>query len=546
MTHPPLPPGESSPFAPPRPVSLFAGSRTFSSPRNRIFLYVGLLLAVAGSMQNCRARTAAGLPPVPPAEAQQYEAAAEGATAADPLPGLSAYSSLNLVRENILGGVRNDDADPWSATDMRGYSAALEDACRWLKGQSDESLAAAARPRSHWTFNKVMREPDRWRLQVLHVYGRLVHERTEEFAAEGPGLRKLWRLTLYDNRFSHFITVLTPLRPAAAKVGESHIACDGLFLMRYPYVKESGSWQRTALFLARRAVLAREPSTQTPLLDERADPGPPYRDLAPTRTASALSAEFIEQEVLEPAPDGSDGMRMLGGDLFAEAADLRQEKAALDHAFEFVYGLTPESLESRVDPAMTYVALMETPKPPAWARGRFARIEARAADVQTLRFSDADNGVERIHLLAGWDARLAGFRHSWVMAALNLPPGLRQDDRIEAVGLFVKRMPYRTTQGRWQFAPLVVCREIRILPPVSTGGGLVAFGGVAMVLGLLFVFWLSRRDTSELDDLRSRERKRKRIRWLGPFRKRAAPPAEPAPEAPPAPPPPPPEEKPAP
>ncbi|MCX7935539.1 MAG: hypothetical protein N3A66_09825, partial [Planctomycetota bacterium] len=99
------------------------------------------------------------------------------ATAEDPLPGLQANPNLEVVRENIVGGVADDDENPWRASELLRIRPVLEDIFRWLKAQSHEAMAAAARPRHLWNYNKVMREPDRWRLQVLHVYGELVHEK---------------------------------------------------------------------------------------------------------------------------------------------------------------------------------------------------------------------------------------------------------------------------------------------------------------------------------------------------------------------------------
>ena len=353
-----------------------------------------------------------------------------------------------------------------------------------------------------------MREPDRWRLQILHVYGELVHERVEEIPGLPVGLRRLHRLILFDRRMQVFYTVLTPLKPVLAEVGKD-LACDGVFLMRYPYQREGGGWQRTPLFVAKRVVLAHELPTPVYLLDMRQDPGPAYRELRPRTTIAAISTAYLEEQIFDPAVDGSDGMRMLGGDVFDEARKLRSEKAALSHAFSYICGLSDEEIQRRVNPEVDYVAVMREAKTPSWMRGHIMKFQGQAADVMTEYFPGDGDGIERVHFVTAWDTRYQGFQHTWMLAVLNLPPGLRQDDRIEAEGVFIKRVPFKTRQNTWRFAPLIVCKEIRpVSAPRASSHVATAFAAL-FVIGVALLYWISLRENAVYEGLRGRMRRRR-------------------------------------
>jgi hypothetical protein len=443
---------------------------------------------------------------------QKMIASDDGATPDDPMPGVEA--SKTMTEDHIISVVNRDDRDERTAQDLKKIGFAVKEGFPWLKARSHEELAALAMSRGRWSYYKVMREPDRWRLQMVHVYGILADKRIEEFPDMPVGLRKLFRLTLYDVDEQVFYTVLTPQMPEAAKAMEnlnesSYLACEGMFIMRFPYVSIIG-WKRTPLFFAKCAYLAREPETPPLLLDERGDPGGTYEEIRPVRVVQRLNPDVISDDRMFVIPKNETGYSYTGpGGLRHEASNLREIAVPLMHTFEYVHKFSDEELKQAVNPALNYRALTGGNQADKWMRGQVTKFEgAVGGDVQTMRFpadpAQNPSQITRIHILTGIDLRLKGFDCSWGLATLNLPPDLREGDLIEAEGVFLKIYPYLTTERKWHWAPLIVCKNVRRIPREKPS--LAAYLAVVAILGSAFIllYRASRRDSARMEQERKR------------------------------------------
>lgn len=478
-----------------------------SNPRARLIAMALGLVLLLGLMRSCHTYMQPG--------AKQYDAdtppmkvADERANVAAPLADVPRRPELPV--ENILDFISDDDVNRLKAQELNRIRIALEDGFGWLKTQSHEELAAKAYSRLHWSHEKVMQEPGRWRLQVLHVYGMLLHHEVVELLDMPPGLGKLHKLVLIDARSREACTVLTPLMPEAARSvsdgqGADYLACDGLFLMRHAYQKEEG-WKPTPLLLARRVSFASELASVRPYLDPRGDPGEPYTEIRPVRTVPHLDVAFLEEQMVRPPKNGIGYRREGALDYHIVASSVAEEKPAYDHAFAYLYGQDDAALSRGVNPEVNYEALMEGHAAPKWMTGKVAHFEGVAAFVKTYSFPSEQNGVTRIHLLVAHDARFRDPAFTWVLACLNLPEGLRVGDRIEAEGVFLKLFPYRSREDLWHWAPLLATRSVRITEPREPEGFslLHIFTGVATLALLLGLYWLNQRDSDDLSAMRKR------------------------------------------
>lgn len=478
-----------------------------NDPRSRMTALVGALGIVLISMYSCHkySKPVAG---TLPDDSPPMVVADERATVDQPLKGIRTREHLGTT--HILDFVSNDDQNRYRAQNLDLIRVALEEGFGWLKGQSHAEMQRLAWPRGRWSHAKVMQHPDRWRMNVLHVYGMLLHHEVIELTDMPAGMGKLHKLILFNVRNHHAFTVLTPLMPADAHAlagtqEGSYLACDGLFIMRYPYLSNSG-WKPTPLVLAKRVTFARERQTVPTRLDPRGDPGVDYAAIQPQETVDDLNVLAVQSQILAPPKDGS-GFRHPGAmDYHLAASDIVQEKPAFDHLFQYIYSLSDEEIAGKINPEVTYRSLMQGNAAPKWMTGKFTRFKGLASFVKTYDFPDAENGITRIHLLVGHDTRLRGPDFTWVLACLNLPENLHADDEIEADGIFVKLYPYRSVEGKWHWAPLIVCKEIKRIDTSDQGRPTTAYVviGIAVLLLVGGVYWAGQRDTSDLEAVRQR------------------------------------------
>ncbi len=267
-------------------------------------------------------------------------------------------------------------------------------------------------------------------------------------------------------------------------------------------------WNWTPLFVAKRVVMAREGSTPPALLDERGDPGTTYEDIAPRQVVSQLDLKYVEERMFAPPKNGA-GIRMFGGEFQEEVRNIKSEKDLLNHVFSYVWHFSEKELAERVNPEINYVALMQGNQAPGWMRGKIAGFRGRAGYVEPWRFPEDGSGITRMYLVYGHDERYADPGYTWVLATLNLPEGLREDDLLEAKGVFLKLYPYKTPARKWHWAPLIVCKHIRRVPPSKSNMYfIIALAGL-LVLGLILLFVASRRDTATLEAMRKRTQERR-------------------------------------
>jgi len=468
-----------------------------------LVVMLGFALMLAGTLSSRFLTPEGGAGHAVPPDEQAMAVANEAATVLDPLPGLSAHRELNEYHMEV--GERSDR--PELESDLGHLQMGLQEALSWLKAYSHQEIAERSWPRGRWSFAKVMREPDRWRLQILHVYGVLMDRRIIEYPDAPEGMRKLWCVLLHNYRLQQTYTVITPLVPEAAHPPKgmtrgTNLACDGMFLRRHPYHSKTG-WKWTPLVVAKRLVEAHEGAEPRAILDERGDPGTTYEDIRPRQVTGALDEGFLEEKLFAPSKDGK-GLRMFGGEFQDEVRDLKTEKAALDHVFQYVWHYRDEDLRAEVNPEVEYVSLMQGTQAPRWMRGKIARFRGRVGTVEPWRFPEDGSGMTRIYLVYAHDALYKDPTFTWVLACLNLPEGLREDDLVETEGAFVKLYPYRTPAGKWHWAPLIVCKAIRYVPPDPSTTYAIIGLGVALLFVLMAMFVASRRDTTRLDRVRQR------------------------------------------
>lgn len=484
---------------------MFFQLRGTDDPRQRLVVLIVALAVVVALLINLQRGLAPRPSPYPPPDAQKMIFADPELAGRDPFEG---WGGDPQAAKHILDIVEKIEDQTWEATNLPAQQELLFYAFQALVSRSAADLAKEALSRSAWHYQKIMREPNRWRLLPMHVYGMLVHQETIEFPQAEPGMKKLFRLILMDPDELVFFTVLTPQIPAGTQIYEegkrwgSSLAFDGLFLMIYPYRAQAG-WKKTPLFVTRRVTLAQEGRTPPVLLDPRKDPGEFYEILSPRQTVAALDLDFLNDKIVDPCREGE---TIRGVDVNEMANDLRAEKAALFHVFEYVYGLSPEAL-ARPNLEIDYVTLMGGPTTPEWARGQIAYFRGVAGSVDTLRFPPNPSGITRIHLVTAGDTRYVKFRkYLWVLAVLNLPEGLRYGDPIEATGVFVKRYPYKTEKRQWYLAPLIVCKEIRIVQPKPVPFWIYIVAGAIFLALLAAIAFVIRRDTAAFHALRKRSR----------------------------------------
>lgn len=495
------------------------------SPLFRITLLLMALVVSIGGMSYLR-YYAAGSNRVVPRDLQEYVKSDE---AADVLHPFSAVPPEPDIYPTVYDDVRRIEHSRRPGS-IGTLDHAILKLCAWMGGKGENWLAQNALWRGAWHYENIVSEPSRWRFLPMHVYGTLVAQEEIEYPDNPPGLRKLFMLTLYDLHERNFFTVLTPLMPADAELtvesapgrkGKfgSTLACDAVYVMAFPYLTRVGL-RETPLFLAPRVWHAAEGPTPRPYLDGRGGIPDPLDDLPnrPLKSISGIDQRYVRSKMYYPPKQGD-----RNPDYLSMASDVRSEKSILTHVYEYLYGLEPEVVrEAGNNPEINYVTLMQGQNAPEWMIGQFTSFTGVVLSVETLRFPDPDDGINRIYLITAGDLRFANLEEfTWVAAALDLPEGLRRGDRISAAGIFLKLYPYRTRASRWHWAPLLVCRDVRLEPtPVSPlfpawlpqEALPWIFVGVSLLMLLLFLhmFRTSQNDTRRLEEVR----KRSQQKWL--------------------------------
>ncbi|MBN2712887.1 MAG: hypothetical protein JXR97_10730 [Planctomycetes bacterium] len=477
------------------------------NPQIKLYVLAALMAVVTMGLFTLENFTN-GAPKVPPPSEQEMVVADENGTVDDPFPDL--YVRPNLEKQNMIDFVSEDDEDLGKATKLFRYRPAFEEGFAWFKGKSNEEIKSMALPRWEWNFVKIMRDVNNWRFQILHVYGMLLHYEKLELVNMPKGLQKLHLLILINPRTLEKMTVLTPLMPKAATALKgmsegSYLACDGLYLKRHVYVGNDGI-KHTPMFLAKRVYFASEPISYPERLDERGDPGIDYKELKPEHTVKALDIPFIEQNILSLSKSQQAYSIPNAIDAREEASDIRGDKPALDHIFEYIYSMSDEEIANMVNPEVTYLSTMAENLPPHWMVGKITRFRGIASRVITYRFPKDTLGIKRVHLIIGHDLRLGGPDFTWAIATLNLPKGLREDDEITADGVFVKLYPYKTPEQKWHWSPLIVCKDVNIIertPPGQVTPTYIVIAVAAFTLAFL-MYWASNRDSKGLSDVRQR------------------------------------------
>ncbi len=496
--------------------------KAMNDPRQMTLLMVMLLACVIGGLHFLyQYLPGAAYNPFPPAE-EQAMVSADPTVGEKPLAQVEAERELyHTVKEQALATER----DPRERRYVETSAAEIAAVYRWLKARTPEELAEQAYGRRLWSVAKLLQEPSRWRARMIHFYGQPVKLTVMDLPENPPGLRKLFRIVLYDPQTINYLCVVTPQVPENLLIqGETpgsvpYLAGDGFFLRVYTYATAEGA-ERMPLLITRGVCRAVEPVTPPRRLDERDDPGVAYEKMKPARTVPGLDRDFLLDKTFAPPKDGGD-WKFHGSadpDEYLEmAAELRQEKSAFDHIFAYLWGLEKERVaELARNPKINYVTLMAGNEAPKWMRGNFAHFEGVAESVEVLRFPEHPSGIERIYLLTAGDTHYANVReYKWVVACPNLPASLRTGDRIAANGIFLKLYPYRSRGGHWRWAPLLVCREIEKLPPpvspllprnVSPRTAYAILGALLAALFLLCVrmYRASQRDSDKLEAVRKR------------------------------------------
>ncbi len=446
----------------------------------------------------------------------------------DPLLQFEPVAAMENVSEATVSLLAKDDANLAEASDLALIAPAVCEVLDWQAYQASQGKQQTVYSRNQWHWEKLMREPDQWRLTSIHLYGRLMKLQEIDNPGQREGLRKLFRITILDEYTQDYYTVLSPAVAQDARAFEAGVyqgdtvACNAVFLKRYAYVTNNG-WKRVPLLAARSVWLAVEPPAGAPLLDQRGDPGPAYQTILPKTTVATLDMDYLRDKMLTPNKDGtlpgSSSVKTFGVDIREMAADLADERLCLSHMFSYAYGFDDTKLHDEAqNPEINYATLMEGNNAPAWMIGKATRVTGIAGSVQTLHFQNAPDGVSRIHLITIGDSHYTDFREfTWIVATLNLPEGLRVGQTIDAEGVFYKLYPYRVSEG-WHWSPLLVCKNISARPTVAspflpqswTSTQRYIFYGVMIALGVFALGWMYRTvlsDHNQMENMVNRHRK---------------------------------------
>lgn len=497
-------------------MPLFAPNAPRSPYHTPLLLIAALAVLSGGLLALARQSGAAAVPNTPP-DQQTYQPALRHATPEHPFPGLVPNEdALRAAAE-----IPRPDLDAF-APDFDRFDAMVLDAARFLAARPDDIHALDAFPRSEWHFNRLLREPDRWRFRVMHVHGllaRLEPEPVDAFTVDDEHPATLWRATLYDDRIGESYTVLAPLAADGLRASTSPRApaspasADGVFLGWHALHTEQGLVP-TPVFLARRIYLAHERATPPERLDDRI-PGEEPREQRPLRPAAGLDPAFLDTHLFAPSYTEAERRMAPLPDPLEMATDLASEFPALAHTFAYAH--TPPADGRRPEPALRYDDIMASDELPRWMRGQWAAVQGKAMDVRTIRLARPDEvGLDRLHIVTVRAGRLAdGQSRDWAVAVLNLPEGLRFDDDVRATGVFLKRYPFRAYhEGRavWRWAPLIVAPALTRVPPQPPPTGF--YMAVALLTAAVtVVLWLAvRRGNREAEALRVHVKARRRVR----------------------------------
>ncbi|MBP5234171.1 MAG: hypothetical protein J6333_12290, partial [Planctomycetes bacterium] len=458
----------------------------------RLVLMVVLLAIVCSGMAMVYriSRGGAGVAPSP--DSQRYRWA-DGTD--KPYAKIEPASELHHTINDQAASIER--TRPHDALQSRDLASIVQQVAAWKAGRlATGAPAPVAVPRSVWNYEKLVQEPSRWRWQTLHVFGRVMRYQLFDFPELPEGLRRLYFVIVGDDSGEEYYAVLTPAIPEnLVKPADSEglvrdlrtprglVAFDGLFMLDVPYYISGAlrSRDETPLFFADRVYLAAEERLRGARLDEGDDPAG-YADIAPARTVPGLDLEFLRHKIFVPtARGGGAGGGENGEEAAGEkeddgkvsrldleiAADIRSEKSAFDHVFQYLWQKDPAELaREAANPEMNYVGFMSHPTDYGWMIGEAANFYGVALAVRILRFADdptvADNSINRLYLLTVGDARYRNSgRYTWTLCCPNLPKNLRSGDWVAADGIFCKLFPYRTSDDTWQWSPLLLCREIR-------------------------------------------------------------------------------------
>lgn len=441
-----------------------------------------------------------------PKEFQKYIKADPQKDQPDPLAALDIHERLLIDTINVdIGDSAND---PIAANTLAADTTSIEYILSYLKGLSEQNLAKLTSRNQHFTFSRIMEEPGKWRGRAVHFYGILLQKDLEELPNMPKGLQKMWRLTLTDPYQAHFYTVLTPKISTKVKP-LGIVSFDGIFLKRYAYrckpdPKRAAYWQWTPVFVAKKAYYKWQPMPKPDLLSDPEEKPFVFKD-----SVDKLDNNITEA-ILDVSKSGK-GFTSVGAvnvSYAEEARNVQSEKVAYEHIFKYLNSFTEEEIKKQVDPRLTFENLMVSDKPPAWAKWKTAEITCRARYVERHKVKGLESGLERVYILIAYDESADNFEYRWSIALPNLPHPLREGDRIIARGVFAKFYPYLSINNDWRWTPLIVAKEVKVIPfkPKHTP----LWGYVAVTLAILAIGF-SIYYATDKDDKR-RERMRNNIK----------------------------------
>lgn len=183
----------------------------------------------------------------------------------------------------------------------------------------------------------------------------------------------------------------------------------------------------------------------------------------------------VDPEILKPVSDSTLGIR-------------KHEAGALYYLLAKADSIPQNVLEKSAEPAPPFVVIMtESPK----YRGKLITVKGQLKRLISLPVDKNSYGIKNLY--EGWFFSKDSGTHPWRVLCTNLPKGipqgtdLKEMQAVQITGYYFKKYGYPSAAGKLQTAPLLIARQIRWFPPVTSNNAPSSSGAIKYIVGLFLV-----------------------------------------------------------
>jgi len=230
---------------------------------------------------------------------------------------------------------------------------------------------------------------------------------------------------------------------------------------------------------------------------------PPKVKLPQTVDTQLENGEYdvkVAPQLLESVSDSTLGIRT-------------HEAGTLYYLLAKAAAIPQNVLEQSAEPVPPFVVLMtDSPR----YRGQLMTVKGQLKRLTPLSIDKNPYGIQTLY--EGWFFSKDSGAHPWRVLCTKLPKGIPQGTdlkklpAVQVTGYYFKKYGYPSAAGKLQTAPLLIARQIRWFPPVTTentssAGAIKYIVAIFLVISTALAFLIWRFSLSDQQFARSRTAK---------------------------------------